>query len=94
MQLGDMHVAVLLLIAYIGIKTVDQVFIVGWRKMFGTKYVTEADCKTLRVSCSAMDTYLQLEKDIRELRGIIVRHMLLNNELTKEQKHDLEKLVI
>jgi len=93
-DLNGFHTAILLLIAYVGIKAVDQVFIIGWRKMFGTRYVTDQECEKLRSQCAASVELANIKKDIHDLKVIMVNDIINRNNLTPEQKNNLEKMVV
>lgn len=88
------QLGVLTLLAYGAMKIVDQTAALVWRKLFGTKYVTETECLAQRDNCDTSQTVTRLEKEVRELKLIIVRHLLSKNELNRDQKKDLEKMLV
>lgn len=93
-DMPETNTAFLVLIAYVSIKIVDQLVIAGWRKAFGTKYVTEAECKALRDGCQAMLLITTANQGIHDLRRLMARHILRSENLTEQEKKDLEKMVV
>lgn len=93
----DLHLAALLLAGYVALKLIDQIIMTAWKKSsFATQYVTVEECQRCRDLCKGItgDTMTELRTEVKQLKNIIIRHMLMNTipEDTAARK-ELEKMI-